>query len=399
MQMQPTARGGGGGGTVTTLPDVIAGTGPDQLVLKVSGDVYANNDGTSDAAGHATFTVSIDGKQVGGTFTALGSHASGQTQKFILNGTFGTGTHSVAVTFLNDAWGGTATTDRNLYVDGVSYRGADTSQSTSLYSAGAATFSVSGGTNPGTTPTRSPEDTVITAASTQGITDAKGNVWTIKGGQVAVNGVADATTANVKELAFVKGKVWQENTANLWWAKTAPTDAWSPAAGTPTPPISLTVNSAGQSTLVDGTTAHAETDYGAAVNLTAPGVIAVTVGTSPVGLRFLNMTQVSVTGSARNANVALNSGALSLSTGKGAMNVIGGSGRDTYAYHAGSGQLTIADFSLAQGDALKIDKALQGAMTAGADGSGGTLLSFGTLAAGIDLKGVASVPTSGIAWV
>jgi len=34
----------------------------------MSGDAYANKDGTSDAAGDPSFTVSIDGKQIGGTF-------------------------------------------------------------------------------------------------------------------------------------------------------------------------------------------------------------------------------------------------------------------------------------------------------------------------------------------
>src|SRR5262249_15859170 len=46
---------------------VVTGSGPDSLVLKICEDAFANHDGTSDAAGDATFTVSIDGKQLGGT--------------------------------------------------------------------------------------------------------------------------------------------------------------------------------------------------------------------------------------------------------------------------------------------------------------------------------------------
>ena len=42
------------------------------------------------------------------------------------------------------------------------------------------------------------------------------------GGQVAVNGTTDTTTANVTELAYVNGKVWQENASNLWWGKDQP---------------------------------------------------------------------------------------------------------------------------------------------------------------------------------
>ena len=89
--------------------------------------------GTSDAKGDATFTVSVDGKQIGGTFTAAASHAAGQEQSVTLNGDFGPGTHYVAVNFLNDAWGGTPSTDRNLYVDSITYNGLNTNQSASPF--------------------------------------------------------------------------------------------------------------------------------------------------------------------------------------------------------------------------------------------------------------------------
>ncbi len=65
-----------------------------------------------------------------------------------------------------------------------------------------------------------------------------GNTWTItSGGQVAVNGVADTTTANVTELAYVNNEVWQENTANLWWGKTSPSAAWAPDSGNRHQPV------------------------------------------------------------------------------------------------------------------------------------------------------------------
>jgi hypothetical protein len=87
-------------------------------------------------------------------------------------------------------------------------------------------------------PTASANDTMVLAGSTAAITDASGNTWTItSGGQVAVNGVADATTANVTELGYVNNQVWQENASNLWWGKTSPTAAWSPTAGTATSPL------------------------------------------------------------------------------------------------------------------------------------------------------------------
>jgi len=86
----------------------------------------------------------------------------------------------------------------------------------------------------------SPNDTVIpvvTGTSTGAITDGDGDKWAVAGGKVTVNGVVDPTTANVIELAYVNGKVWQENASDLWWAKTVPTDQWSPTSGTPTSPL------------------------------------------------------------------------------------------------------------------------------------------------------------------
>ena len=57
----------------------------------------------------------------------------------------------------------------------------------------------------------SPNGTVVTANTGGAITDSKGNVWTISAsGLVVENGVADTFTANVTELAFKNGVLWQE---------------------------------------------------------------------------------------------------------------------------------------------------------------------------------------------
>ncbi len=91
-------------------------------------------------------------------------------------------------------------------------------------------------------PPASANDTVVKLGSTAAIVDASGNKWTItSAGLVAVNGVADTTTAQVAELAYVNGTVWQENNSKLWWGKTQPTAAWSPSAGTSTSPLPTTV--------------------------------------------------------------------------------------------------------------------------------------------------------------
>ena len=102
-------------GNSTAGPQPVAiGSGPDTLGLQVSEDAYN---------GDAQFTVSVDGTQIGGTQTATALHAAGQSQTFDVLGTFASGSHTVAVHFLNDAYGGTSATDRNLYVTGASIDG------------------------------------------------------------------------------------------------------------------------------------------------------------------------------------------------------------------------------------------------------------------------------------
>ena len=90
-----------------------AGSLPDTLTISVSEDAYN---------GDAQFTVSVDGQQLGSALTATASHAAGQTATMTFTGSFGMGAHTVAVTFLNDAYSGIGQ-DRNLYLDGVSFNG------------------------------------------------------------------------------------------------------------------------------------------------------------------------------------------------------------------------------------------------------------------------------------
>jgi hypothetical protein len=87
---------------------------PDTLVLHLSEDAY-NSD--------AQFAVLVDGKQVGGPTSVTTLHSSGTFQDFTFNGDFGAGPHTVEVDFLNDAYGGSSSTDRNLYVEGITYDG------------------------------------------------------------------------------------------------------------------------------------------------------------------------------------------------------------------------------------------------------------------------------------
>ncbi|WP_267361208.1 MULTISPECIES: carbohydrate-binding domain-containing protein [unclassified Methylobacterium] len=112
------------------------GTGASHLVLKVSQDAYN---------GDAQYVVSVDGHQVGGVQTAHASHAAGQSDTLTVKGDFGSGDHAVSVSFLNDFYGGSADTDRNLYVDGASYDCMTVAHSgLTLLSTGSQQFTVPG---------------------------------------------------------------------------------------------------------------------------------------------------------------------------------------------------------------------------------------------------------------
>jgi Cellulase (glycosyl hydrolase family 5) len=88
--------------------------------------------------------------------------------------------------------------------------------------------------------TPSPNNTVISAGANWAITDAAGNKWTItSGGQVAVNGVADTSTAQVVDMALVDGAIWQQNAAGLWWSWVG--GVWTPPEGTKTSPLPAAV--------------------------------------------------------------------------------------------------------------------------------------------------------------
>lgn len=126
---------------ISTLPTPASsptatsvGSGSDQLIFKISEDAYK---------GDAQYTIAVDGKQIGSTLTAHASHAAGQSDTITVKGDWATGDHSVSIKFLNDAYDGTASTDRNLYVDSATYNGAAVSGSHfSMMSAGTQTFTV-----------------------------------------------------------------------------------------------------------------------------------------------------------------------------------------------------------------------------------------------------------------
>ncbi len=99
-------------------PALAAPAGPpaaDTLVLTVSGDAYK---------GDPAFTVSVDGKPIGGTLTTSAAYAKGKTQDVTLSGQFGPAPHTVVITFANDLYEWAPQNDRNLYVHAASLNGA-----------------------------------------------------------------------------------------------------------------------------------------------------------------------------------------------------------------------------------------------------------------------------------
>jgi len=132
------------------------------LVLHLSEDAWQ---------GDARFVATLDGQALNGAQAVLASHAVGGEQAFTFHGSFGDGPHDLAVSFINDAWGGTASTDRNLYVDAVDYDGASLGNGTAaLYRNSTVHFSLPGSGGAGQAPADSsahssnPADVVLKAA-------------------------------------------------------------------------------------------------------------------------------------------------------------------------------------------------------------------------------------------
>jgi hypothetical protein len=72
--------------------------------------------------GDAQFTVAIEGVPVGGVMTVKALRSAGAVQAFSIPVTLSPGVHDVAISFINDAWGG-PNLDRNLFVRGADLNG------------------------------------------------------------------------------------------------------------------------------------------------------------------------------------------------------------------------------------------------------------------------------------
>ncbi|HXA26921.1 MAG TPA: cellulase family glycosylhydrolase [Acetobacteraceae bacterium] len=235
--------------------------------------------------------------------------------------------------------------------------------------------------------TPSQDGTEITTAAASPIIDQAGNALTLvqsasNGLQIAVNGTVDQATRNVALLELNGGKIVQENANGNWYSEPAPGAGWTHIAAPAVPP-SVPASSVGGETFV----------------LTKGSAATVALGTGSSQLRFIDAGSLTLVGGSGHAVVTADAGSNEFIAGTGSLDVTGGSGKDAYAFHANSGLLTLEDFSIAKGDSLTIDKALQGSLQETYDGRGGTMLTFGAGAAhGVDLHGMAAMPTTNILW-
>ena len=398
---------------------VTLGSGSDTLTVDLSEDAWQ---------GDAQFTVSVDGKQLDGIFQTTASHTTGASQAFTFKGDFGTGNHTVAVNFLNDAYGGSPTADRNLYINDVIYNGTDTGQTAALMSDGAADFTVTGGTTPPDVTVGAGQDTVLLDVSQ----DAwNGNAqFTVKvdGQQVGGTLTAPAShAAGAEETVAMKGDF---GSGSHTVAVTFTNDAYG---GTPSTDRNLYVDKviyngvdSGQSATLysngpksfvvsGGTnpTMQETSDHGSlALSLSQIGTyqvggdtfvtgtnkaVTATLGGGSSQLTFIGPSSLQLSGGSGSTVILADAGTDTFTAGSGAMDVTGGAGKDAYVFHTTSGKLAIEDFSFSAGDTLVLDKAMASSMQQAPDYMGGTMLTFGANQS-IDLKGVAVLPNTAIHW-
>ena len=108
-------------------------SGTDTIVVSLSEDAWQ---------GDAMADLLVDGRAVVRDLAVTASHAAGQSQQVTLS-VPSAATHVLSVAFTNDAWGGTAETDRNLYIDAITVNGVATGQSAPETGGGIESFMLS----------------------------------------------------------------------------------------------------------------------------------------------------------------------------------------------------------------------------------------------------------------
>jgi hypothetical protein len=105
-----------GGDTVGAYQYTSSVVTPDTLSLALSEDAYLGN---------AQFIAKMDGTQIAGPTAVTTLRSSGNSELFTYTGTWGPGQHNLEIDFINDKYAGTPSTDRNLYVNQVTFDGTN----------------------------------------------------------------------------------------------------------------------------------------------------------------------------------------------------------------------------------------------------------------------------------
>lgn len=168
------------------------GSGSDLLELKITQDAYQ---------GDSEYAIYVDGKQIGATLTARALHGSGETDSLQVKGDWAAGSHTVSVTLLNDLWGGTTGTDRNIYVESATFDGASVPGSKlAIYDGTPKSFTVTdttavpGSTTPTPTPPPTPTLNKITCTNRSDVitgTSGDDSITGLRGNELSGNDGAD----------------------------------------------------------------------------------------------------------------------------------------------------------------------------------------------------------------
>lgn len=394
----------------TAPAPVNAGTGSDSLVLKISEDAYQ---------GDAQFTVTVDGKQIGGTFTAQAAHASGMDQLFTLNGDWDVGQHTVAVDFLNDAYAGTPATDRNLYVDAISYDGKDTGQSAAMFSQGVQNFTFSD-TTPLAPPPAAPAPIPFAVPGAGAFTDATGNVWTIRASDdwVLENGAQTNEGGGTGAIQYANGTVYAQDAASGTWYDWVNNAQWVQAttqppanttAGASPTTLTLTPTQTAAVTISESNLDVVATAGAHTVTVNGTGnVVTLAGGTETISALLGHNT---ITTGSGNDKITFAGSGNKIDAGTGANTLADqGSGNTIVMASIGSKD-TISGKMLSNGDKLDFTNALKGTnwdglatdldgyLKVSSDGAGGSLVKMsstmgGSMSTIADLQGVGRISLS-----
>jgi hypothetical protein len=333
------------------------------------------------------------------TLTATFSEAvtvAGGTPTLALNdggtATYLSGSGSSALAFKYTVAAGQNTTDLKLAAsNAVALNGA-----TIRDAAGnnAVLTSANGYTPAGTLAINPPAPDFLIMPGSGTFKDAAGNTYSLDSSQNAiVNGKDIPGGGGTSAMAYFNGAVLGQDAGGTGWY------TWNQTNWQPDAPNVSDVTSAGTLTEnLSQTGTFAEN--GDTFVLSSGNVLKATLGSGNDNVGFIGPQQVVLTGGNGAATVLATGGNNTFTAGTGSLDVTGGDGKDAYVFHTTSGLLTLEDFSLEKGDTLTIDKALQGSLHEASDETGGAMLTFGTNTShGVDIHGLASLPSSNVVWV